>query len=420
MTAIKLLFKNTRPLKYFIFSLTCVVFAAILTSCEQNPTAPNEPPKPPGYQEDIYWPSLADSPWPMNHHDPQNTGRSKISGFIVGNILAELEEYFIQTGISVSPDSSFYLVTSYPSVIRSFTKEGIEKWNIQLGDYESFVTPAISARGYIYSIAAQEGLLYQIDLTGKIKWIYQDPYPIWQSGISIGLDETIYFVNSNNELKAIDLYGNLIWSVSNQKFGTSTQSFTVFSPDGKTLYIPGENTVSLVAFDIISQQIKWEVGQTPLLAPPVINSGGDAYIFCSIEDINESRPSLFCISEKGEIHWDYDYQKDHSIPIINNSGGALDRYGNFYFAEDTLYKVDYNGNQKWKKSLDVTNWTPIIVDVNDNIFVTTINKIYKFDQSGNQITTTDLNTITGGSPAISYGGKVLIPSWKSKEIFIIN
>lgn len=28
-------------------------------------------------QYDIVWESLADSPWPMFHHDPQSTGRSK-------------------------------------------------------------------------------------------------------------------------------------------------------------------------------------------------------------------------------------------------------------------------------------------------------------------------------------------------------
>ena len=50
----------------------------LLTACEDEVI--QSPPKPPGYQEDIPWPSLADSPWPMNHHDPQSSGRSKFIG----------------------------------------------------------------------------------------------------------------------------------------------------------------------------------------------------------------------------------------------------------------------------------------------------------------------------------------------------
>jgi len=108
MTVKNLLFKNSRSLKYFIFSLTCVVFAVMLTSCEQNPTAPNEPPKPPGYQEDIYWPSLADSPWPMNHHDPQNTGRGTCIGPQEGIINWKFNGLYIEAAPVMANDSILY------------------------------------------------------------------------------------------------------------------------------------------------------------------------------------------------------------------------------------------------------------------------------------------------------------------------
>ena len=46
-----------------------------MLSCKESPITPSESPKPPGYQEDIPWPSLADSPWPMFYGNPQNNGR---------------------------------------------------------------------------------------------------------------------------------------------------------------------------------------------------------------------------------------------------------------------------------------------------------------------------------------------------------
>jgi hypothetical protein len=58
---------------YFVLFLLLM-----LLSCKENPTTPSEEPKPPGYQEDIPWPSLADSPWPMYRGNPQYTGRANI------------------------------------------------------------------------------------------------------------------------------------------------------------------------------------------------------------------------------------------------------------------------------------------------------------------------------------------------------
>ena len=58
-----------------------IIILLIFISCRKDTTGiETEEPLPPGYQQDIPWPSLADSPWPINHGDPQSTGRSKYPG----------------------------------------------------------------------------------------------------------------------------------------------------------------------------------------------------------------------------------------------------------------------------------------------------------------------------------------------------
>jgi len=82
---------------YILLSLF-VIFCA---NCQKS-TDPIDNNKPPaGYQEDIPWPSLADSPWPMNHGDPQSTGRSKFPGPLSGTVIKEVEAWDLQAGKNV-------------------------------------------------------------------------------------------------------------------------------------------------------------------------------------------------------------------------------------------------------------------------------------------------------------------------------
>ena len=66
--------KQIQPLKFLVFFLIFV-----LISCKETPREP-EKKEDISSQVDIPWPSLADTPWPMFHHDPQSTGRSKYAG----------------------------------------------------------------------------------------------------------------------------------------------------------------------------------------------------------------------------------------------------------------------------------------------------------------------------------------------------
>ncbi|MDP2364134.1 MAG: hypothetical protein Q8M94_10235, partial [Ignavibacteria bacterium] len=82
----------------------------LFTACKDEITQP--PPKPPGYQEDIPWPSLADSPWPMYQHDPQNTGRSKYKGPQSGVTTWDYDSVSIESSVVIGLNGSIIFQTS--------------------------------------------------------------------------------------------------------------------------------------------------------------------------------------------------------------------------------------------------------------------------------------------------------------------
>jgi len=75
-----------------------LLFAILFTTCKEPTTLIDPSPKEDIVpQTDIPWSSLADTPWPMHHHDPQSTGRSNYSGPQNGIISKK-----VYVGMSVS------------------------------------------------------------------------------------------------------------------------------------------------------------------------------------------------------------------------------------------------------------------------------------------------------------------------------
>ena len=373
MTVKNLLFKNSRPLKYFIFSLTCVVIAVMLTSCEQNPTAPNEPPKPPGYQEDIYWPSLADSPWPMDHHDPQNTGRSQYGGPKIGEIEWSLDSIFIVNSISVGADSSIYVSTALG--LYALKPDGQTKWFFEFpnGGGISYSTPLVAADGTIY--CSSNGItqnFYAVNANGTLKWQVND-INLKMNAINIGLDGTLYFIQSGGILTALSKYGKILWTYSDSRFYGGDNSGLSISPDGKTLYLFTYMEEGwLAAFDIESRTIKWNFGDA-ISGHPAVDNDGNVYLVANVDSIYEGVAALYSLDQQGRIRWSQPlysgYAYFFSTPII-------DKNGNIYCGFDSLYSFDYNGILRWKKVL-CTDCpleygiirSPLICDDNGTVYV---------------------------------------------------
>ncbi|MBK7378651.1 MAG: PQQ-like beta-propeller repeat protein [Ignavibacteriales bacterium] len=389
MTAKNLLFKNSRPLKHFIFSLSCVVFAVMLTSCEQNPTAPNEPPKPPGYQEDIYWPSLADSPWPMYRADPQNTGRSKSLGPILGNIVLRTDTLWPASGVAVNEVSTIYFVVHSwfepeSGGLLAMNLNGTIKWHYPflVTEQEPSCSPLVNSDGTIF-ISSNDPILGQnkfiaINPDGTLKWElnFEGPDENVQTGINIGIDGTLYVllltdVLHEYKLTAIDKSGMIKWQLILDGVRGVPGDGMSMSTDGKTLYIPGKiDGKSIYAVDVESQQVKWSFGNKRLYfdGTPLIDSQGNIYI---IAEGDSSEGRLYSLSDDGSIRWSFVLDDNfHNAESINPF--VMDKLGNLYVGGVTLTSIDFFGEFRWQ--IDMAEFgaisSPIVIDVNGNIIFT--------------------------------------------------
>jgi len=400
-------------LKYVLLAFL-VMFC---TNCQKS-TEPGENDKPPpGYQEDIPWPSLADSPWPMNHGNPQSTGRSKEMGPNLGIIDWSLEPYDLETGISIGPDSTIYFV--YGKLF-AFAPDGTENWGLDLSRFAfSVSTPIIASDGTIYTTAQSKLIAISPDKT--IKWEFvANSYIGWM--VNIGIDGILYILDRNSTLNAISPSGELIWQYSDTRFIVNDASGISFSPDGNTLYIPGITT-SVVAFNVQSQSVEWIFGETKMYNSPVIDADGNIYILPKYEELGSEKAQFYSLNKNGEVRWVFEF--NYEVSLFHANTPTIDKAGNIYFATDTLYSLDYFGNLNWKTGLEGFSDCPLVCDGNSNIYIGTMSTGYSitismFDINGNlSWKIKDSQAQVGGSPALGFNS-LYFPTWRSTKIYSIK
>ena len=331
------------------------------TQCKKStePIGNDEPP--PGIQEDIPWTSLADSPWPMYHGDPQSTGRSKYPGPMSGVIEWTMDNLWVKSGVAIGYDHTLHFNSA--GIIRGLIAANTDssiKWNLKevVNNMNVVSTPLVASDGTIYIGGGDRDRLFAVNSNGTIKWELETEGDVYTVGMNIGLDGTIYFVSGLNRgvgvpaLNAVNPDGSLKWRLENAAFNYSVRSRIrlSFSPDGKTLYIPGQGP-SVFAIDVESQSIKWSFGDVRIRGSVLVNSDGYLYFQSQVESINEGKVALFCLNPDGSIRWSY----AHDNPVFSSNkmaDGTMDINGNYYFALDTLYSFDYDGNLRWKLGLE--------------------------------------------------------------------
>ncbi|TAL59152.1 MAG: hypothetical protein EPN88_17630 [Bacteroidetes bacterium] len=390
--------------------------------CKEKTTNPPEEQKPIGYQEDIPWPSLANSPWPIFHGDPQNTGRSKYPGPTSGIVQYVIENKDAYSGVVVGEDSSFFFVSRKDSGLFCYDQNGNYKWNYKV-EYRPSIpsTPLIANDGTIYFTANPDPYFYAIKRDGTLKW-KKKIYPMSQRGINIGKDGTIYLFTYTGKtfLTAISPQGDSLWSIMNNDFFAD---ITILSSDSKTIFTNGFKR-GCYAIDIERQQIKWIFGYQNYFSGhcnPLTDFEGNVYVITNYEENSNETYSLFSLNKYGQIRWKY--------KIFNNNyeNISIDKYGNIYFALDTLQSLDINGNLRWKYALKGYLAAPITIDRNNNLFFL-INSI---NQSGVIALANDKKIIWenynisnfdyGGIPlAIGYNNSLYINSYNKQKIYFIR
>lgn len=404
-------------MKHFI-KLLLITCPILFSSFECSDSITNPPEYSEGYQFDIPWPSLADSPWPMYRGNPQSTGRSKENL----NIQGILEWEYINPGgqlnssIVINKDSNIYVPFYYGSGnwggVHVIGKDGNLEYKVDT-NYFCGTTPIVAADGSFYNWSQSHGITcYNPDKT--LKWFYPINSTARTSNLNIGLDGTIYFLDSHT-LYALGKNGVLKWSLYDERFSMWPYAITTFSPDGKTLYVPGElNEAAIHAVDISNRGIKWSFGQGNF-EWNVVDSYGNIYVSTKVDSINSGRVGLFAINSDGTIRW---YNENKPVKQI-----TIDRYGNTYFIADSLYSLDYSGKLRWKREyLPIS--APLTCDNSGNVYIIyliTINEFHlmKINDNGETIFDITLNKDSGDSPALG-NNRIFIPSGKKDVIYSIK
>jgi outer membrane protein assembly factor BamB len=416
--------------RYYSIIIAAVVSLISFTLTTCNPTESICPePKPPGYQEDIPWPSLADSPWPMNHADPQSTGRSKYVGPQSGIIIDTIDSLWIQTGIAIGSDSSFYFVTSSLSNQKAYLYsadfDGSINWKFDLSPNEINTTPLVNSRGKIFVATYQDKTLFCINPDGTLFWkkVFDDRFQI--TGMNLDLQGNLY-ICGNKQLYCINPASDIVWSFSIPPKSMGIGVTITFAPDGKTLYISGHSPPSLLAVDVIQKSIKWQWGEHDQFASPLIDDEGNIYLYFNRDSLGTHKQLLYCLTPDKNIKWRYE------LPNVWGNVYAdptMDKEGNLYVAFDTLYSFNYSGELRWKRAIGYT-WSPLICDRAGNIYVLTIreffNSIKCFDKDGSLKwdlpIDEGLRSYPGYSPAIASSGELIVTCWSFalKSIYIIK
>jgi hypothetical protein len=405
-----------RPVNFLIL---IIIFSIFLTfSCKESPTDPPVDNKPPGYQEDIPWPSLADSPWPMLDHDPQFSGRTKVNGPSGGNIFWIRDSLNLSASAVINPSNKIILTAGSPNGgLLVFNTDGIISARIPLNIINYRCTPIITSDSSIIFHSYYKGEIYKSDFNGTIKWKYTGSYiPIK----SLNLDKAgnIYGIDTSRTLFALNKDGELLWEFQSSLFGKGYLPFP-FSPDGKRIYIAG-NTTSITAFDVLTKEIKWSFGSNPEITTPIVDSEGNIYLLGKYHSSSE-QPGLIKLDKDGNVLWEYKWGPQNLSELLSKP--SIDRNGNIYFGYDSIYSVSYDGELRWKQDLAGKLFSSPIIDIRNYIYLISDennqSRIVCINQEGNNIWETTIPQIVHESASIGTES-LLIPTFHANKFYYLK
>jgi hypothetical protein len=225
--------------------------------------------------------------------------------------------------------------------------------------------------------------------------------------------------------------GRIKWQLRDPFFSGSERSVLTFSPDGKTLYVPGE-MVSVNAVDIESHSVRWRFGtSTRLDLAPIVDSDGNIYIL-GVDSAKAPNPSLVSLRPDGSVRWVYPHNNAFSQMMAGDP--TIDKDGNVYFAFDTLYCVSPSGSVRWKKGLQIFGSypavdVPLTCDESGRIFVVVATDglvtqtLVAFNTAGEILWSLVFNTSgwsVDSSPAIMWGGRFAIVGLKNLRMWMVE
>ena len=196
---------------------------------------------------------------------------------------------------------------------------------------------------------------------------------------------TVTYLNNTTESGSLTVtVGNYKWNSVDLNFGGLTgyvkTSNPVFSPDGKTMYIPTSTPAGhLFAIDVVSGEFKWvfAISQITYGGGALVAPDGTIYQCVRNATIN----NVYAINPNGTQKWAV--KLDAAIGAFP----ALSADGVLYCLtnKSTLYALDASsGAIKWQQSLDGATGSAVAIDKAGNVYAGTSAAIYSFKPNKEQ------------------------------------
>ena len=196
---------------------------------------------------------------------------------------------------------------------------------------------------------------------------------------------TVTYVNNTTESGSLTvMVGNYKWNSVDLNFGGLTgyvkTSNPVFSPDGKTMYIPTSTPAGhLFAIDVVSGEFKWvfAISQITYGGGALVAPDGTIYQCVRNATIN----NVYAVNPNGTQKWAI--KLDAAIGAFP----ALSADGVLYCLtnKSTLYALDASsGAIKWQQSLDGATGSAVAIDKAGNVYAGTSAAIYSFKSNKEQ------------------------------------
>jgi len=269
---------------------------------------------------------LADSPWPMDGHDAQHTGRND-----------EFVPSCPGPVITVEPQNQ--LIEAGNSSTLNVTAEGMQPLNYQwyeghagdisnpAGTGSSFITPALTeSKQYWVKITNACGFTYSrtvtvaVGIEGETRWYFEASEEVLTSA-AMADDGTIYFGTEDAILYAVNPDGTEQWQFQ--------------------LHYEPEN--------LIGYPDQFVISSDPTVAPD-----GTVYILSNTWYDTDSASNLkvgqlWAINQDGSEKWTHKTEETNEPQTSVYSSPALGVDGSLYFTDRNarLYAVNGDGSRKW-------------------------------------------------------------------------
>lgn len=297
-----------------------------------------------------------------------------------------LEEYIVD-GLTNDQEYTFNVVCVYP------TDNSIA---VETSATPGLIYPILASTELVVwepSTFAYNDMYFMAGEVKSVSWDFGDgttsgennPVHAFTTTGTYTVAVTVTYVNNTTESGSLTVtVGNYKWNSVDLNFGGLTgyvkTSNPVFSPDGKTMYIPTSTPAGhLFAIDVVSGEFKWvfAISQITYGGGALVAPDGTIYQCVRNATIN----NVYAINPNGTQKWAV--KLDAAIGAFP----ALSADGVLYCLtnKSTLYALDASsGAIKWQQSLDGATGSAVAIDKAGNVYAGTSAAIYSFKSNKEQ------------------------------------